>query len=86
MSIMLGNLSVAEMESRLGVAFPTEARKALEASRQDLASPVAAGKWHCFDMPFMLLCGDMPTADKIHKMLQPLGAQMKCQLQIGVGH
>jgi hypothetical protein len=83
MSIMLGNLSVAEMEARLGITFPAEAREALAAGGQERAGPVAAGKWHCFDIPFMLVCGDMAAAEAVHKLL-PLAGQLKCPLQIGI--
>lgn len=65
MNIMLGDLSVSQIEKRIGVDFPEEIRKFMKESHQPSASDVQKGKWHCFDIPFNIVCGDVETATKI---------------------
>lgn len=84
MMIQLGNLTVAQMESRSGVTFPDELKEFMAGSHQDQASNVQPGKWHCFDLPFFLMCGDMETAQKIYDYLSPLTSEFKEDMQIGV--
>lgn len=84
MNIMLGNLTAEDMERRTGVTFPDALKEFMAERHQDAASNVQPGKWHCFDLPFMLVCGDLATATEIYEFLKPLSAQMKESLQIGV--
>lgn len=84
MNIMLGDLTVEQMESRAGVEFPDELKAYMAERYQASASNVQPGKWHCFDLPFFLVCGDMETAQAIYNHLQPLTSQFKEPLQIGV--
>lgn len=84
MNIYLGNLSVNEIERRAGVDFPQELKDFMEASHQTEATDIAAGKWHCFDMPFILLCGDMDVATKIYDHIKHLSKNFKELMQIGV--
>jgi len=81
--IMLGNLSIADIERRAGVTFPREAVEFMEPRRQQKAENIKEGKWHCFDIPFALVCGDTETAKGIVKHLQPLG-KFKESLQVAV--
>ena len=84
MSIYLGNLSVNDMQKRTGVAFPQELIEYMGHTRQEEASNVRAGQWHCFDIPFILVCGDMPTAEKIYSFLKPLSESFETPMQIGL--
>jgi len=84
MSIYLGNLSINEMEKRSGVEFPQELRDYMEPRRQQSASNIKQGMWHCFDIPFMLVCGDMETATEIHRNLKRFGSDFKEPLQISI--
>jgi len=84
MNIRLGNLTVEEMENRSGVTFPDELKKLLAASHQDHATNIGEGEWHCFDLPFVLVCGDRPLAQKIFEHLKALSAQFKEPLQIAL--
>ena len=80
MSIFLGNLSVDQIEKRIGIEFPEATRKFMETNHQCNAGPVAKGKWHCFDIPFHIVCGDIETAkviygsvkDQSSKVVEPL--------------
>ena len=83
MVIMLGNLSVEEIEHRLNISLSDEDKKVLNESRQLKAENIENGKWHCFDIPFMIVCGDKPTAEKFNKMFSAYDlshARQCCQL------
>ena len=84
MSIYLGNLSVDEIEKRSGVEFPAGLKTYMEPRRQQSASDVKRGKWHCFDIPFVLVCGDLETATEIHGHLKAFSSDFKEQLQISL--
>ena len=84
MSVFLGNLSIDEIEERSGVKFPQALIDFMEPKKQDKASNVKPGKWHCFDIPFNLVCGDRQTAEEIYKHLSPRTKDFKEQLQISL--
>ena len=64
MGIMLGNLSVKDIETRLGITLSAEDVAVLQEKRQENVSvPLASGKWHCFDIPFMFLDAFMSPPD-----------------------
>lgn len=85
MSIMLGNLSIAEIEKRSGVKFPEDLIAYMQPRKQEEeARNVKVGCWHCFDIPFTLVCGDMDTATEIHRHLAPLGSSFKEPLRIAL--
>lgn len=81
---MLGNLTIEEMEKRSGVKFTDDLREYMEPRRQQKAENVQVGKWHCFDLPFTLICGDMETAKEIHRHLAPFSNDFKEPLQIAL--
>jgi len=83
MEIMFGNLTVEEMQRRCGVEFPSELIEFMEARHQSEAQNVQPGKWHCFDIPFVLVCGDMETAREIFKHISPL-APLRERIHIGI--
>ena len=84
MSIYLGNLSVAEIEQRLGVEFTQEIPDFLSETRQTVCSSVGKEQWHCYDIPFMFQCGSRDFAQKVYDMIKPYHAQCKVPMQIGV--
>ena len=68
--MMLGNLSTNEMAARLGIDIAIGDESLIESWRQENVSiPLAPGKWHCFDLPFVLLCADMQTAQNLYDIL-----------------
>lgn len=77
MSIMLGNLSIEDMQKRTGIAFPKELVDYLKPRRQNKASGIKPGEWHCYDIPFILVCGDMDTVKEIYRHLKPLSSDFK---------
>jgi hypothetical protein len=82
MEIRLGNLSVEDMGKRAGFEFPEDLKAYMEPRRQQNASNVAEGEWHCFEMPFMLVCGGVETASEIHNYLKEYSAAFEQPLQI----
>ena len=84
MNIRLGNLTVADMERRSGVTFPDELRKLLESSHPVHATKIGKGEWHCFDMPFVLVCGGMELAQNVYDHLKAMSSQFKEPLQIAL--
>lgn len=70
MNLMLGNLNVSQIEERLGVNFPQEIREFMAKTHEPNANNIPVGKWHCFDIPFNLVCGDIETATKIYNSLK----------------
>lgn len=84
MEIKLGNLSIAQIEKRAGVEFPIELIEFMNLTHQSDANNIKSGKWHCFDIPFMLVCGDMETATKIYSYLKDQSSKFKEVLQIGI--
>jgi hypothetical protein len=82
---MLGNFSVADMEKRTGVSFPTDLVEFMNKNRQEnISIPLAEGEWHCFDIPFTLFCYDRKMAQFIYDFLEPLSSEMKGRLEIAI--
>ena len=84
MNIMLGNLNVSQIEKRLGIEFPEEIRDFMKQTHQSNANNISEGKWHCFDMPFNLVCGDIETATKIFNSIKDKSSECKERLQISL--
>lgn len=82
MAIMLGNLNMSSIEARLGITLKEKERDTLSSMRQDDAQNIQPGKWHCFDLPFMIMCGDLRTSQQVCEILRPYSNSMKTQLQI----
>ena len=56
----------------------------MKQTHQDEASNIAKGKWHCFDIPFQLVCGDMEVATKIFNSVKHRSSECLEQLQFSV--
>lgn len=82
--LLLGNLSISEIEARLGIDFPAETKSFMEKRHQSSASNVEKGKWHCFDIPFTMLCGDMDTATKIYESVKDKASECKEALHFAI--
>lgn len=84
--MMLGNLSVDEIEKRMGIEFPIETKIFMEQTREETPARIAVGtgKWHCFDTPFHLVCGDIETARKIYESVKARSQEIKEKLEISI--
>ena len=84
--MMLGNLSVKQIEQRLGIEFPDDIRELMRQTHQANATNIEKGKWHCFDIPFNLVCGDMQIATKIFDSVKDRSDECKTQLQFSISN
>lgn len=82
--VMLGNLSVQQIEERLGIKLTDEERAFLSSLRQERAEKIAKDKWHCFDIPFVMVCGSRETAMKICEILRPYESKMTRAIRIAI--
>jgi hypothetical protein len=83
MSLYLGNLGTKEIQDRLGVSIPGLSDY-MDGKRQENAGPLGKGKWHCFDVPFLINCADIETATAINEIMAPFSEQMNCKIQIAI--
>lgn len=83
MAIMLGNLSLQQLQDRSGFDFPQEALELLK-DRQETVNKtkIADGRWHCFDIPFMVMCGSEQMARDLSMALMSHAHKFKVPLQI----
>lgn len=84
MNVMLGNLTVKQIEERLGIKLTDTERELLNNTHQSKAENIKEDKWHCFDLPFTILCGSMDTAIKVRDILSPYSSSMHGQIQIAI--
>ena len=84
MGFILGNQTVEQIEKRIGIEFPEEIRKFMKENHQEEAENIKNGKWHCFDIPFNLVCGDIETATKIFNSVKGRNSEIKEQLQFSI--
>ncbi len=82
--MMLGNLSVNQIEKRLGIEFPEEIRELMNKTHQPSAQNILKGKWHCFDIPFNIVCGDIEIATKIFESVKDRSSDCKEALQFSL--
>ena len=81
---MLGNLSVSQIETRLCIEFPESTREFMNRTHQPNANNITEGKWHCFDIPFVLVCGDKETATIIYTSVADRSSECKEPLQFSL--
>ena len=67
MKMMLGNQTPEQIEKRLRISLSNEHKEELRSTWQQKAENITEGKWHCFDIPFMFVCGDIETAKKVER-------------------
>jgi hypothetical protein len=82
--IMLGNLTVDQIEIRIGINFPEEVKIFMKENNQSEAANIKKGKWHCFDIPFHIVCGDVETATKIYNSVKEKSKEVKEVLQFSI--
>lgn len=86
MGIYLGNLSVEQIEKRTSITLSDEHKDYMKANRQEAIynTPLEVGKWHCFDIPFMIITSNKETAEHYRNMLLTYDwSECKEPLQIG---
>lgn len=81
---MLGNLSISQIENRLGIEFPDEIREFMKITHQSNANHIGKSQWHCFNIPFKIVCGDMEIATKIFESVKERSDECKEVLQFSL--
>lgn len=81
--MMLGNLSVEQIEREYQVQFSEEDKVWLKEHRQEPVNSVPLGKdkWHCFDIPRTIMTGSAEFATELFSRLK--GYDFKGQINIG---
>lgn len=86
MGIYLGDLTIEQIENRLGIKFSAEDKEILHYNYQAKINkvPLKHGKWHCYDLPFMFMTHDKETALSYAHMFEKYNPKtFKQCLQIG---
>ena len=87
MNIYLGNLTTKQIEERLEITLTDDERKELEECRENTCDKVAGNDvWHCYDLPFEMVCGSPKVADKVYKILSPYSDKMRGQLRVSADY
>ncbi len=84
MGIYLGNLSVKQMQDRLGITLTEQDFNDLNNMRECVIDNVSADQMHIYDIPFMVYCGSYDTAVKVKDILIPYGKDMAGTISIGI--
>lgn len=83
MVIMLGNLTLQQIQDRSGFQFPQEAFELLQNRQEEVNRvKIADGAWHGFDIPFMIMCGSEQMARDLVSILMPHAGKFKTPLQV----
>lgn len=83
--MMLGNLSLKQIEDRCGIEIPEPLKSKLLTCQQERVNvPIEKGNWHCFGIPFTLVCGDKDLFEEIKNTLLPMADKFKEPL--GLSH
>ena len=83
--MMLGNLSLDEMEKLAEVKFPQAFKdEMIKHRQQNISQSMIAGKWHCYHLPFELVLGGKSLIPLVKEHLVPLSSRFKKSLQVSV--
>lgn len=80
--IMLGNLSVKQIEERLGIKLSETDKERLKSFHSEKAEVSQQHAWHCFDIPFVITCGTQNAVSEVVDILKPYSSKMKTKIQI----
>lgn len=84
--IMLGNLTVEQLEKRCGISLTEKERETLNSLREETCDKVDGNnKIHIYGMPFLIMCGNPDARKTVMDMLTPYAGDMKTSLQIDGG-
>lgn len=82
-TILLGNLTIADLENDLGIKFNEEDRRYLESTRQeDVSKKLANDAWHFFDIPRRLVLGSPKAHRKFKDLLKKYEPAGSVQIEI----
>ena len=82
MGIMLGNLSLTQMQKRLGIELSADDIMRFPHRQENVSKRLNEYTWHCFDIPFLIECDSKDTAKSVLGILQPYAGKMREAIQI----
>lgn len=83
MEIYMGNLSVEEIERRTGINFTANEKKELNSFREQNTDHVRNHYcWHCFDIPFVISCGNYSAALRMKEIFERHKKEFITDIQI----
>ena len=69
--ICFGNLSIRQLEKRLGITLRDDHRALFESTKvKDASIPIATGQWFCFSHPLIMCCYDKKTQMQFYNILR----------------
>ena len=77
-----GNLTVDQIESRLGIVFSVEDRNFLITSHAPNANFMRPGMWHCFSYPFLFMVTDRDCLRKFSSIFGRYQDSMKSRIRL----
>jgi len=80
--MMLGNYDIGRIQERLGITLSQKEVDFFNSTNQQNANNIENDKWHCFDIPFQIVCGHKNMAIKIRDILSPFADSMKTSIGI----
>lgn len=84
--ILLGNLTVRQLETRLGITLQESESRTLNDLIEKTCDKVRGNnKIHIYDIPLLIECGNPEARKTVIDILSPYANEMKAQLQIGGG-
>lgn len=84
--ILLGNLTVEQMEKKCGIYLPEDERRTLENLWEDNCERVDGNtKIHIYDIQFFIACGNPEARKTVIDIISSHVDQIWCALQIGGG-
>lgn len=81
---MLGNLTVKEMEHRLGITLTDTQRTRMSDIRCNDVQNIPEGQWHCFDIPFVVICGSLEVAYMWRDILEPREKELQTRIEFAI--
>lgn len=82
-NILIGNLTIEDLEKDLGIKFNEEDRQYLNSTRQeDVSKKLASDAWHFFDIPRRLVLGSPKAHRKFKDLLKKYEPTGSVQIEI----
>lgn len=84
MYVYLGNVTIEEIQERVGTVFEPEDIERLKKTYSDDATVAGKEKWHCFEIPFAIVCGSTETAENVVGILTKYAGKFTRRVAIEV--
>lgn len=82
MGIMLGNLSLTQIQKRLGIELSADDIMRFPHRQENVSKRLDEYTWHCFDIPFLIECDSEDTAKSVLGIFQSYASKIREPIQI----